>query len=230
MASAGGSTGPPPPPPEPTPEQLAALSRTNEIGNAWAVYGYSKESRPDIEKLRGPENYRTWKDIITVLLKAYLLYDVMVGNITIITGDNSDTRGKIMLLRARCIMLLTHTIDTTLHHFMIAHDTPSDIWQALENQFDRKNNFNVQAQFHDLINLRMEAGTNLRTHITTFETKWTQMAARTREAKSTDASKLAYRLNFILTSLEAKASFLLASLPSSMDNIVDNLRSKDKTT
>ena len=136
MASAGGSTGPPPPPPEPTPEQLATLSRTNEIGNAWAVYGYSKESRPDIEKLREPENYRTWKDIITVLLKAYLLYNVIVRNITIITGDNSDTRGKITLLRARCIMLLTHTIDTTLHHFMIAHDISSDIWQTLENQFD----------------------------------------------------------------------------------------------
>ena len=88
-----------------------------------------------------------------MLLKAYLLYDVMVGNITIITGDNSDTCGKIMLLRARCIMLLTHMIDTMLYHFMITHDTPSDIWQALENQFDRKNNFNVQAQFYDLINL-----------------------------------------------------------------------------
>ena len=56
------------------------------------------------------------------------------------------------------------------------------------------------------------------------------MAACTHKAKSTDTSELTYWLNFILTLLEAKASFLLTSLPSTMDNIIDNLRSKDKTT
>ena len=136
MASAGGFTGPPPPPLEPIAEELAAQSKANEINNTWAVYSYSKESRPYIKKLRGPENYRTWKDIITVLLKVYLLYNAMVRNITIITRDSVDTCTKITLLRTHCIIILTYMIDTTLHHFMIAHDTPNAIRQVLENQFD----------------------------------------------------------------------------------------------
>ena len=56
------------------------------------------------------------------------------------------------------------------------------------------------------------------------------MTSCTYEAKSINTFKLIYRLNLILTSLEPKVFFLLTSLLSSIDKVVDNVQSKDKTT
>ena len=56
------------------------------------------------------------------------------------------------------------------------------------------------------------------------------LASQTNQAAATDTNKLAYALKLFFQSSEIKASLLLGSLPETMNNIVENLQTKDNLT
>ena len=59
---------------------------------------------------------------------------------------------------------------------------------------------------------------------------WFITASRTNQAATTHTNKLAYALKSFFESSEIKAALLLGSLPDSMNNIVENLQTKDNLT
>ena len=120
------------------------LGRMYSIGNPWAVYTLTKEIRPDgLQKLTGSENYRSWRDLMRLLLKNLYLSDCLTDVLDIRDTDDSETVGKLTLLQGRCFNYLLQSIDPSLHHFIITHQRPKSIWQALENQYDRQNDMNI---------------------------------------------------------------------------------------
>ena len=70
----------------------------------------------------------------------------------------------------------------------------------------------------------------MKDHIVDFESKWTSLASRTNQSAVTDTNKLAFALKPFFQSSEIKASLLLGSLPDTMNNIVENLQTKDNLT
>ena len=209
------------------------LNRTQTINNAWAVYTLTKEIRPDgLQKLTGFENYRSWRDLMRLLLKNLCLSDCLTSIMDIRNTDNPETVGKLTLLQGRCFNYLLQSIDSFLHHFIITHQSPKAIWQALENQYDRQNDMNIHKQFQVIVDSKYDpsGGGLLKDHIVNFESIWTSLASRTNQATATDANKLAYALQLFFQSSEIKASLLLGSLPDSMNNIVENLQTKDNLT
>lgn len=166
-----------------------------------------------------------------LLLKNLYLHDCLTSIMDIRATDDSETVGKLTLLQGRCFNYLLQSIDPFLHHFIITHQSPRAIWQALENQYDRQNDMNIHKQFQVIVNSKYDpADGSLKDHIVNFESKWTSLASRTNQAATTDANKLAYALKSFFQSSEIKASLLLGSLPDSMNNIVENLQTKDNLT
>lgn len=122
----------------------AELSRLNMINNTWSVYTFSKEISPDgIQKLTRSDNYHRWRDLMRLLLQNLYLWECLTGTMDIKPTDGLDIVGKLTLLQARCFTYLLQSIDPTLHHFIVTHQTPHAIWQALENQYDRQNDMNI---------------------------------------------------------------------------------------
>jgi len=76
----------------------------------------------------------------------------------------------------------------------------------------------------------MESSTPPKDHLTTFENQWALIKSRTDQARPNDASKLAYSLQSFFNSSEIKATVLLASLPSTMNEYINNLMTKDNLT
>ena len=62
---------------------------------------------------------------------------------------------------------------------------------------------------------------DLANHLTEFNNQWNRLGRR---CSSTSESNLAKALNKLTQTDEAKAAFLLCSLPPSLDNVVDNLQ------
>ena len=219
-----------------TPSRSAAdTNRLNIISNAWSVYTLTKEIRPDgLQKLTGAENYRPWRDLMRLLLRNLYLHDCLTEIMDVRPNDSSETNGKLTLLQGRCFTYLLQSIDPSLHYFIIMHQSPRVIWQALENQYDRQNDMNIHRQFKVIVNTKYDPsnGTtgSLKDHIVDFESKWTSLASRTNQASATDTNKLAFALKPFFQSSEIKASLLLGSLPETMNNIVENLQTKDNLT
>ena len=144
--------------------------------------------------------------------------------------DTPDIIGKLTLLQARCFTYLLQSIDPSLHHFIVTHETPRAIWQALENQYNRQNNLNIHKQFKEFLNIKYSESGSIKDPLVLFESQWASIANWTNQSSVTDANKLAWALRTIFRSSEVKASLLLASLPNSMNNIVEKLQTKDNLT
>ena len=110
------------------PQSRQDFFRNQIISNAWVVYVLTKEIRPDgLHQLSGSENYRSWRDLIRLLLKNLYLSDCLTDIMHIRDRDSLETVGKLILLQGRCFNYLPQSIDSSLHHFIITHRSPKAI-------------------------------------------------------------------------------------------------------
>ena len=121
------------------------------------------------------------------------------------------------------------TIDEQWYTILTVNKEPHKIWKALEQKFGLKNLRTFFFQYRSLMHLKLEDTSRLSEHLTHFETEWNRFQHRCQQGKAEDKLKLPYQLQAFASSEQAKATTLLASLPDEMDNIVDNLLTKDLT-
>ena len=99
-------------------------------------------------------------------------------------------------------------------------------WQALQDLYDRKTVNTTIYLLQNVTERKLSDGASLQDHLTSFHNDWIRLKDMSQQGKG----ELSKTLQALTTSNEAKAAFLLISLPSSMDNIVDNLQTKEKVT
>ena len=111
----------------------------------------------------------------------------------------------------------------------LASDGPTakDAWKAVEDKRDLQNSSTLPHTVQSFFSTKMQDTDVLTDHISSYEQKHTYSTERFRSAH--DQSPYRHHLE-CLKSDEPKARHLLIALPSSMDNIVDNLQSKDCLT
>ena len=111
----------------------------------------------------------------------------------------------------------------------LASDAPTakDAWKAVEDHRDLRNSSTLHHTVQSFFSTKMQDTDVLTDHISSYEQKHTYTTERCRSAN--DQSPYRHLLEY-QKSDETKARHLLMSLPSSMDNIVDNLQSKDSLT
>ena len=124
-------------------------------------------------------------------------------------------------------------LETIEPHWLIllaTHKAPSAIWQAFEDKFARENTSSFFDQLNTVSDTRYDTGTPIAEHINAYDTYWNRIQLRCSAATPYDRYALPFVFKSVFESPEAKAAILLCSLPASMNNIVDNLQTKEDLT
>jgi len=182
-----------------------------------------------IPKLTGSENYRAWRDISQYVLELFNCWNIVLGEETIddYAEDNNDN------FIDRYQYAATYFIQTVESQWLIllaTHKTPPKIWTALEDKFARKNTSSFFDQLNSVFDTKYDTLDLLSHHINKYDTLWNRLHLRCSTASSTDRYTLPFVFQTVFESPEAKAAILLRSLPESMNNIVDNLQTKEDLT
>ncbi|KAH8149540.1 uncharacterized protein LAJ45_06168 [Morchella importuna] len=99
-------------------------------------------------------------------------------------------------------------------------------WKALKDLYDRVSPNTMITLLSRVLDTKMQDNGNLTEHLETFNTNWNTLKTRCQSGDH----KLAQALLPLTKSNEAMAALLLASLPKSMSNIVDNIQTKQDVT
>ena len=127
----------------------------------------------------------------------------------------------------------TYIIQTVKSQWLIlltTHKTPPKIWTALKERFARENTSSLFDHLNSVFDTKYDTLDLLSDHINKYDTVWNRLYLRCSTAYSTDRYTLPFVFQTVLESPEAKAAILLRSLPESMNNIVDNLQTKEELT
>ena len=122
------------------------------------------------------------------------------------------------------------TVESQWLILLATHKTPPKIWTALQDKFARENTSSFFDQLNSVFDTKYDILDVLSDHINKYDTLWNQLHLRCSTASSTDRYTLPFVFQTVFESPEAKAAILLHSLPESMNNIVDNLQTKEDLT
>ncbi|KAH5051059.1 hypothetical protein HBI81_244100 [Parastagonospora nodorum] len=106
-----------------------------------------------------------------------------------------------------------------------SYDTSPEAWNHLGSRFDRDTGNTSIILFKSLTNLRYADGDELRLHLNEFHQRWTRMSKRC----AASSQSFAKAMKSMFESDEIKGSFFLATLPDTMDHVIDDLSSRDIT-
>ena len=191
-----------------------------------------------IPKLSGSENYRTWRDISEYVLRLFNCWNIVLGTEEIpeeeIDGDgdviNEDPIDGFQNRYQYASAYFLETIEPQWLILLATHKTPSAIWQAFEDKFARENTSSFFDQLNTVFDTRYDTATPIAEHINAYDTYWNRIQLRCSAATPYDRYALPFVFKSVFESPEAKAAILLRSLPESMNNIVDNLQTKEDLT
>ena len=192
---------------------------------------------PQIEKLRGTTNYHTWHSIATTFLDIMGVWDVVTGKTP--KPDGTDTIAEASWVRlsqhAKGFILLN--IDRGLMPLISAALDAPTAGAKLEEIFDRKTPTSLHMLLKTSVTLRCSNKCKIPTHIEKYDQLWQRLLEPTAEATSqAKDANTAYKdvLEAVLlplaTSEVTKGALFLTSLPSTLDNVVDNLTTKESAT
>ena len=212
-----------------------ASSSSNDTSDKSMTFGQTGIKIDSIQKLVGASNYQTWRDTAEYLLTNIVLEEVSMWDI--VSGVKTEPSGKATeketqvykRLERQCSLFFLQAVESQWHPILAATKKPHLIWKALENKFGIENPRTFFFQYKSLMHLKLEDRNKISDHLTHFETEWLRFQHRCAQGKETDKLQLPRQLHEFAQSEQAKATVLLTSLPDDMDNIVDNLVSKDLT-
>jgi len=192
---------------------------------------------PQIEKLHGATNYHTWRSISTTFLDIMGVWDVVMGKTP--KPDGNDTAAEASWVRlsqcAKGFILLN--IDRGLMPLISnASDAPT-AWAKLEEKFHRKIKTSLHSLLKNIVTLSCRNKREIAALIEKYDELWQRLLERTyaatsrsRDANSGSKDTLEAVLLPLANSEVAKGAFFVTSLPTTLDNVVDNLTTKQSAT
>jgi len=191
-----------------------------------------------IPKLSRSENYSTWRGISEYVLHLFNCWELVLGMEEIPreeTDDEGDVTNfeKIDEYRDHYQYASAYFLETIEPQWLIllaTHKTPPAIWQAFKDKFARENTSSFFDQFNSVFDTKYDTLYLLSDHINKYDTLWNRLHLRCSTATSSDRYTLPFAFQSVFESPKAKAAILLRSLPESMNNIVDNLQTKEDLT
>jgi len=127
----------------------------------------------------------------------------------------------------------TYFIETVESQWLIllaTHKSSTTIGTALKDKFGRENTSSFFNQLNSVCDTKYDILDLLSDHINKYDTLWNRLHLLCSTASSTDRYTLPFVFQTVVASAEAKAAILLRSLPESMNNMVDNLQTKEDLT
>jgi len=167
------------------------------------------------------DNYVTWRLEAQIHLDNADVWEVVSGVEIKPTNDIHDNwKRKNCLGRSLLLQLVSDVYKGTIYN----NKSSADAWKILEDTLDRKPTMH---RVNQILDMKKDESKSWNEHIAEFELRWAHVNLKVSTA--TDTSKPWIQgLKLAFSDLEFKAHLLLRTLPSTMDNIVGNLRTKDE--
>ncbi|KAH3957096.1 hypothetical protein HBH51_231200 [Parastagonospora nodorum] len=178
------------------------------------------------------DNYTEWRSAWTVALRYAGLWPIVSGKKTkpaATVGPGAEAREELIdkwdADDNKAMVMLLSSVHNDLTMSIASCDTSPEAWKHLSSRFDRDTGNASITLFRSLTNLRYADGDDLRLHLDEFHQRWTRMAKRC----AGSSQSVAKAMKAMFESDEVKGSFFLATLPDTMDHVIDNLSSRDVT-
>jgi hypothetical protein len=173
-------------------------------------------------------SYRNWRNVSKFLLSTVGCWGIMDG--TLQRPATAKMLQQYFNREMQCNYYLFQTLATEHHTILTAHQNPKEILDAIDEKFGAKHTNTFYHQFKQVLDLKLADKNALSAHITNFDQQWSQFNIVCTNATADDDDKSAYHLRDFVQYDRAKANLLLMSLPLSMENVVDNLKTKQGLT
>jgi len=205
--------------------------------------GTKSISIPQIDKVRGNANFHTWRSMSITLVDIMGVWDIVSGKTTKpadlgtspITWMRSSQRAKGFLLLngdKGLMPLISSAPDATI------------AWNRLEEKFDRRTTTTLRSLMNTILTLRCSNKREIAPQMEQFDELSDCLLQRTNEAsspitpdssssspstsKSISTETLETLLVQLVSSPIAKGAFSITSLPTSLDNGINNLTTSAK--
>ena len=172
-----------------------------------------------IKRLDSTTNYLSWRNQVCIYLHVMDIYKYVDGSTPkptdtthLATWTRNDYTAKAAIMSFLSEDFIYLASDAT---------TAKDAWKAVEDHRDLRNSSTLHHTVQYFFSTKMQDTDVLTDQISSYEQKQTYTTERCRSAN--DQSPYRHLLEY-LKSDKTKARHLLMSLPSSMDDIVDNLQ------
>ena len=190
-----------------------------------------------IDKLRGATNYHTWRSIATTFLDIIGVWNVVTGKTLKPDGSDTTVETSWVRLSQRAKGFILLDIDCGLIPLIsIASDAPT-ARAKLEEKFDRKTPTSLHSRLKTIVTLHCSNKREIAAHIERYDELWQRLleqtseaSSRSRDANTTSKDALEAVLLPLANSAVAKGAFCLTSLAMTLDNVVDNLTTKESAT
>jgi hypothetical protein len=147
-------------------EEIDGSVRTNVQILGMAITRQEVVSLPNIDKLRGSENYGVWKFQMTILFHARKLLGIVNGTITRETCEDEDEWYD---KDAQCQSILVGAIDQKLMRRLMTCQTANAMWRCLSTIHEQNATESVQLLHQQFLEFRMKPGTDVVDHISMCE-------------------------------------------------------------
>jgi hypothetical protein len=185
-----------------------------------------------LENLTGSANFHLWKDEMMIFFSIYGLESFVKGSDT--QPDPSTAKTKEIESwdkKSKTVkFILYRTVDSSIKPILSAHATGPEGWKALCNKYDKRNPTTFHWLLKAILTLKYTNKDDIPNYITQFDQLWARLSERTVSNGSKDGDSLEAALRPLAQSPKAKVAFILTSLPSSLDNVIDNLTTKEGLT
>jgi hypothetical protein len=182
-----------------------------------------------LEKLTGSANFHLWKDKMMTFFSIYGLESFVKGSDT--QPDPSTVKTKEIESwdkKSKTVkFILYRPVDSSIKPILSAHATGPEGWKALCDKYDKRNSTTLHSLLKAVLTLKCTNKDDIPNYITQFDQLWAQLSERTVSNGSKDGDSLEVALRPLAQSPKVKAAFILTSLPSLLDNVVDNLTTKE---
>jgi len=189
---------------------------------------------PQIEKLRGAANYHSWHSIATTFLDIMGVWEVVTGKTPKPDGTDTTKEASWVRLSQRAKGFILLNIDRGLMPLISSAQDAPTAWAKLEERFDRKTPTSLHSLLKTIVTLRCSNKREIASHIEKYDELWQRLLERSSQAttpstatKTNSKDMLEAVLLLLANSNVAKGAFFLTTLPTSLDNVVDNLITKE---
>lgn len=151
-------------------------------------------------------NYPTWKVQVKMSLIKDALWDIVSGSEVAPSSDDEEASRKFAVRRDRALAVIVLSVDPGLLYLLGDPQDPKEVWNVLENQFQKKSWANKLHLRKRLYSCRLKEGGKLQEHLKTM-------------------TELFHELAIVASPLEEedRVICLLASLPQSYEILVTAL-------
>jgi len=207
---------------------MSATTGDTTTGDTSASTNIPTRWEPTSIKIYNPtllrtDNYLIWRLEAQIHLDNIDVWELVSGAEVKPTTDTHDNWKR---KNRQALSLLIQMVTDEYKGLIGNNNSSASAWKILEDTLDRKSVTSTIYPVNQVFDMKKTDAKSWTEHIAEFESRWTNVNSKVSTATTTSKPWI-QGLQLAFSDAEFKAHLLLRTLPPNMDNIVDNLLTKE---